>query len=220
MNEQRFQSLSHWGAFTAVVAGDRVVRCEPFARDPAPSPMLGAIPGDGAFGPAGGAARRARRLAQGPHAERPHEARPRSVRRGRLGRGAAAGRGRARARARGARAERPLRRLVRLGVGGTIPSRAHAVAAFPIRRRRVRRPAWELLLGRGAVPAAARHRHVCAGDRAGDRLGEHRRQHEASRRIRRTGAQERSSRPRAARASTRWRSGSARRRTRASSSWW
>ena len=44
MNEQRFQSLSHWGAFTAVVAGDRVVRCEPFARDPAPSPMLDAIP--------------------------------------------------------------------------------------------------------------------------------------------------------------------------------
>lgn len=44
MHEQRFQSLSHWGAFTAVVAGDRVVRCEPFARDPAPSPMLAAIP--------------------------------------------------------------------------------------------------------------------------------------------------------------------------------
>jgi biotin/methionine sulfoxide reductase len=43
-NEQRFQSLSHWGAFTAVVAGERVVRCEPFARDPAPSPMLDAIP--------------------------------------------------------------------------------------------------------------------------------------------------------------------------------
>ena len=44
MLEQRFPSLSHWGAFTAVVAGDRIVRCEPFARDPAPSPMLAAIP--------------------------------------------------------------------------------------------------------------------------------------------------------------------------------
>jgi biotin/methionine sulfoxide reductase len=43
-DEQRFQSLSHWGAFTAVVAGERVVRCEPFARDPAPSAMLDAIP--------------------------------------------------------------------------------------------------------------------------------------------------------------------------------
>jgi biotin/methionine sulfoxide reductase len=40
----RFPSLSHWGAVTAVVADGRVVRCEPFPLDPAPSPMLAAIP--------------------------------------------------------------------------------------------------------------------------------------------------------------------------------
>lgn len=40
----RFSSLSHWGAFTALVEDGRVVGCEPFGRDPAPSPMLAAIP--------------------------------------------------------------------------------------------------------------------------------------------------------------------------------
>jgi len=40
----RFPSLVHWGAFTAVVEDGRVLRCEPFALDPAPSPMLAAIP--------------------------------------------------------------------------------------------------------------------------------------------------------------------------------
>jgi biotin/methionine sulfoxide reductase len=40
----RFPSLAHWGAFTAVVENGRVVRCEPFARNPAPSPMLASIP--------------------------------------------------------------------------------------------------------------------------------------------------------------------------------
>ena len=40
----RFPSLSHWGAFTAVVEDGRVVRCEPFALDPQPSPMLASIP--------------------------------------------------------------------------------------------------------------------------------------------------------------------------------
>lgn len=42
---QRFPSLSHWGAFTAVVENGRVVDCEPFARDPAPSPILRSMPG-------------------------------------------------------------------------------------------------------------------------------------------------------------------------------
>jgi len=42
---QRFPSLSHWGAFTAVVEGGRVVDCEPFARDPAPSPILRSMAG-------------------------------------------------------------------------------------------------------------------------------------------------------------------------------
>lgn len=42
---QHFPSLSHWGAFTAVVENGRVVACEPFARDPAPSPILRSMPG-------------------------------------------------------------------------------------------------------------------------------------------------------------------------------
>ena len=44
MSTQRFPSLSHWGAFTAVVEDGRVVRCEPFVKDPCPSPMIHAIP--------------------------------------------------------------------------------------------------------------------------------------------------------------------------------
>ena len=44
MSIARFPSLAHWGAFTALVENGRVVGCEPFARDPAPSPMLEAIP--------------------------------------------------------------------------------------------------------------------------------------------------------------------------------
>ena len=44
MTVARFPSLAHWGAFTALVEDGRVVGCEPFARDPAPSDMLSAIP--------------------------------------------------------------------------------------------------------------------------------------------------------------------------------
>ena len=44
MTTQRFQQLAHWGAYTAVVEDGRLVRCEPFERDPAPSPMLDAMP--------------------------------------------------------------------------------------------------------------------------------------------------------------------------------
>jgi biotin/methionine sulfoxide reductase len=44
MTPERIPSLSHWGAFTATVEHGRVVGCVPFARDPAPSPMLAAIP--------------------------------------------------------------------------------------------------------------------------------------------------------------------------------
>src|SRR5262249_52631400 len=44
MTVARFPHLAHWGAFTALVEGGRVVGCEPFARDPAPSDMLDAIP--------------------------------------------------------------------------------------------------------------------------------------------------------------------------------
>ncbi len=42
---QHFPSLSHWGAFTAVVENGRVVDCVPFARDPAPSPILRSMAG-------------------------------------------------------------------------------------------------------------------------------------------------------------------------------
>jgi biotin/methionine sulfoxide reductase len=41
---RRVLSLAHWGAFHAVVEGDRVVRCEPFERDPAPSRLLDSMP--------------------------------------------------------------------------------------------------------------------------------------------------------------------------------
>src|SRR5260221_7017467 len=43
MTLARFPQLAHWGAFTALVEDNRVVGCEPFARDPAPSDMLEAI---------------------------------------------------------------------------------------------------------------------------------------------------------------------------------
>ncbi len=39
----RYHQLAHWGAFTAVVRDGRLVGCEPFAQDPAPSAMLDSI---------------------------------------------------------------------------------------------------------------------------------------------------------------------------------
>jgi biotin/methionine sulfoxide reductase len=44
MTVERFPSLAHWGAFNALVEDGRVIGCEPFAHDPAPSPMLDAMP--------------------------------------------------------------------------------------------------------------------------------------------------------------------------------
>lgn len=44
MQDQRFPSQAHWGAFTAVVRNGRLIDCEPFAHDPHPSPMLQAMP--------------------------------------------------------------------------------------------------------------------------------------------------------------------------------
>jgi biotin/methionine sulfoxide reductase len=44
MSVARFPMLAHWGAYTALVENGRVIGCEPFARDPAPSNMLEAIP--------------------------------------------------------------------------------------------------------------------------------------------------------------------------------
>src|SRR5258708_13621020 len=43
MTLARFPQLANWGVFTALVEDNRVVGCEPFARDPAPSDMLEAI---------------------------------------------------------------------------------------------------------------------------------------------------------------------------------
>jgi biotin/methionine sulfoxide reductase len=44
MSTQRFSSLAHWGAFTAVVEDGRFVKAEPFEKDPAPSPLIDAMP--------------------------------------------------------------------------------------------------------------------------------------------------------------------------------
>lgn len=41
---QRIPHCSHWGAFTALVEDGRIVGIEPWPGDPAPSPMLAAIP--------------------------------------------------------------------------------------------------------------------------------------------------------------------------------
>ena len=41
---RRVPSLAHWGAFHAVVEDGRVVRCEPFERDPSPAPLLESMP--------------------------------------------------------------------------------------------------------------------------------------------------------------------------------
>ena len=41
---QRYPSLCHWGAFTAVVEQGRFVRADPFALDPSPSRLLDALP--------------------------------------------------------------------------------------------------------------------------------------------------------------------------------
>ncbi len=42
---KRFPSLSHWGAFTAVVGNGRLLACEPFKFDPAPSAIIHSMPG-------------------------------------------------------------------------------------------------------------------------------------------------------------------------------
>ncbi|MCL2892972.1 molybdopterin guanine dinucleotide-containing S/N-oxide reductase [Brenneria tiliae] len=43
MSIKRYPHLAHWGAFTAVVEDGKLIRCEPFAGDPSPSPMLDSI---------------------------------------------------------------------------------------------------------------------------------------------------------------------------------
>ena len=40
---RRYPHLAHWGAFTAIVEDGKLIRCEPFADDPTPSPMLDSI---------------------------------------------------------------------------------------------------------------------------------------------------------------------------------
>lgn len=41
----RYPSMSHWGAFTAIVEDGRLKACEPFLFDPAPSSILESMPG-------------------------------------------------------------------------------------------------------------------------------------------------------------------------------
>jgi len=43
MSVKRFPQLAHWGAYTAVVEDGKLIRCEPFARDQAPSPLLDSV---------------------------------------------------------------------------------------------------------------------------------------------------------------------------------
>ncbi|WP_411704290.1 molybdopterin guanine dinucleotide-containing S/N-oxide reductase [Edaphovirga cremea] len=43
MSIKRYPQLAHWGAYTAVVEDGKLIRCEPFAGDPDPSPLLNSI---------------------------------------------------------------------------------------------------------------------------------------------------------------------------------
>lgn len=43
MSITRYPQLAHWGAYTAVVEDGKLIRCEPFADDPNPSPLLASI---------------------------------------------------------------------------------------------------------------------------------------------------------------------------------
>ncbi|ELY5246152.1 biotin sulfoxide reductase [Yersinia enterocolitica] len=49
MSITRYPQLAHWGAYTAVVEDGKLIRCEPFADDPNPSPLLDSIYPDGVF---------------------------------------------------------------------------------------------------------------------------------------------------------------------------
>ena len=40
MSITRYPQLAHWGAYTAVVEDGKLIRCEPFADDPNPLPLL------------------------------------------------------------------------------------------------------------------------------------------------------------------------------------
>ena len=162
----RFPTLSHWGAYTAVVGG-RLASCEPFAHDQAPSPLIHAMP-DLVHSPLRWRGSSARQLAQA--SRRARAARRRGLRRGRMGRGAAAGARGIAARARRARPDRDLRRLLWLVLGRPVAPCPHADAPIPLRRRRLRGPGRQLQLGRGPVPAAAHHRHLRAGDGPRHRL--------------------------------------------------
>lgn len=45
MSILRYPTLSHWGAYTAVVQNGHLIDCEPFLHDSAPSAILKAMPG-------------------------------------------------------------------------------------------------------------------------------------------------------------------------------
>ena len=172
MTVARVPSLAHWGAFTALVENGRVVGCEPFARDPAPSAMLDAIPAMvhsplRITRPAireGWREGRERTGSDAFHEVSWDEALDLVARR-------------AVARARQIRRRGDFRRLLRLVVGRPRAPRPHAGAAISVSRRRLRRSGRQLQLGRRAVPAAACHRDLSAGDRPRHRLALDRQPH-------------------------------------------
>ena len=163
----RFPTLSHWGAYTAVVraAGSPAASPSPMTR---PRPRLFMPCPTWSIRRCGWRGQRARQLAQA--SRRARAARRRGLRRGRMGRGAAAGARGIAARARRARPDRDLRRLLWLVLGRPVAPCPHADAPIPLRRRRLRGPGRQLQLGRGPVPAAAHHRHLRAGDGPRHRL--------------------------------------------------
>ena len=184
MTVTRVPCLAHWGAFTALVQDGRIIGCEPFERDPAPSPMLAAIP-DMVHSPLRIAQPGdPRRMARGAAANR-HRAFSRSV----LGGGARPGCRRTRPRPPRFRKHVDIWRVLagRQPAGCT---RARSDAPLSISWRRVRRSGRKLQLGCGAIPAPAHHWHLSASHWPGDRLGFDRQTHKAHDRLRRIGIEE------------------------------
>ena len=156
MTVARFPSLAHWGAFTAVVEDGRLVGCEPFRRDPAPSRHARRHAGDGAFAVAhrapGDPRRLARRAGRAPARDSFHEVSWDEA----LDTVAAEL----------TRVREHLRRDAIFGgsYGWSSAGRVHhartPAAALPVPGRRLRRPGRQLQLRRRAFPAAASDRHA------------------------------------------------------------
>ena len=155
MTVARFPSLAHWGAFTALVENGRLVGCEPFARDPAPSSMLDAMP-EMVHSPL--------RIARPAIREGWREGKPRtgadSYREVSWDEALDTVAGEVKRVREAVRPHLDPRRLLRLVVGRARASRAQPGAAVPVPRRRLRRPGRQLQLRRRLFPAAARDRHL------------------------------------------------------------